>query len=72
MAIARVTEIISSSKKGFDDAGVQRNQAGLQDVKQRIRSLGAGSESCCRKRRDRRIPRDPQSHFRIGRLDETF
>ena len=63
MSVAKVTEIISSSEKGFDDAvkqGIKRANKTLKNVK------GAwvqNQQVDRRRRQDHRVPRQSETHL---------
>ena len=68
MSVARVTEIISSSKKSFEDAiekGINRAAKTLKNVEA---AWGQGAEGHREEREDFGVPRRSQGHFYPDRL----
>ena len=68
MSVARVTEIISSSKKSFEDAIEKGIKSRGQDTQECRGRVGQRAEGHREKRENFRVPRRSQGHFYPGRL----
>jgi hypothetical protein len=70
LSIAKVTEVIESSTKSFDDAleiGIARIQAPLGHQ----RRVDCGSKSCRDRWQNQRLPRCDEKHILAGKLIKT-